>query len=119
MVSTTRRRGAESEADAWANQGLYADAGPVKRASLAGSKGDNPVDGNNTTNTRSDTKRAEEMRRRILDLTEEYYGLAHGGKPFVHGESTVPVSGRVYGASDMRAQAPGLAASAAARKPLY
>ncbi len=46
--------------------------------------------------------KAEDLRRQILDLTEEYAALAHAPQPFRPGESATPVSGRVYGASEMR-----------------
>jgi CDP-6-deoxy-D-xylo-4-hexulose-3-dehydrase len=48
------------------------------------------------------TSRAGILRQRILDLVAEYYALVHAPKPFVAGESTVPVSGRVYGAEDIQ-----------------
>lgn len=43
-----------------------------------------------------------ELRALILDLTGEYARRFHAPKPFVPGESPVPVSGKVYGESDMR-----------------
>lgn len=43
-----------------------------------------------------------ELRALILDLTGEYARRFHEPKPFVAGESPVPVSGKVYGASDMQ-----------------
>jgi CDP-6-deoxy-D-xylo-4-hexulose-3-dehydrase len=43
-----------------------------------------------------------QMRDMILGLTEEYARRFHAPKPFVPGESPVPVSGKVYGANDMR-----------------
>lgn len=43
-----------------------------------------------------------ELRALILDLTGEYARRFHGAKPFVAGESAVPVSGKVYGEPDMR-----------------
>ena len=46
---------------------------------------------------------AEEIRAQILELTARYAELAHAPKPFTPGQSPVPVSGRVYGASDMQA----------------
>ena len=46
---------------------------------------------------------SEELRARILDLVEEYARVAHGQKPFVRGTSPVPVSGKVYGAEELRA----------------
>ena len=50
----------------------------------------------------SSTLSAEELRQRILDLVEEYAQLAHSPGPFQPGVSKVPVSGRVYGAEEMR-----------------
>jgi len=43
-----------------------------------------------------------QLREMILDLTGEYARRFHATKPFVPGESPVPVSGKVYGANDMR-----------------
>jgi CDP-4-dehydro-6-deoxyglucose reductase, E1 len=43
-----------------------------------------------------------QLRALILDLTGEYARRFHAPKPFVPGESPVPVSGKVYGDSDMR-----------------
>lgn len=43
-----------------------------------------------------------ELRALILDLTGEYARRFHETKPFIAGESPVPVSGKVYGASDMQ-----------------
>ncbi|PKB14538.1 CDP-6-deoxy-D-xylo-4-hexulose-3-dehydrase [Novosphingobium kunmingense] len=43
-----------------------------------------------------------QLRELILNLTGEYADRFHAPKPFVPGESPVPVSGKVYGASDMR-----------------
>ena len=42
------------------------------------------------------------LRARILALVEEYHALAHAPKAFEAGASPVPVSGRIYDASDMR-----------------
>lgn len=44
-----------------------------------------------------------QLRRLILDLVGEYAQRHHAPKAFVAGESPVPVSGKVYGAEDMRA----------------
>ncbi len=44
----------------------------------------------------------ETLRQMILDLVGEYARRAHAPKSFVAGESPVPVSGKVYGAEDMR-----------------
>ena len=41
------------------------------------------------------------LRRQILSLTAEYARVAHAERPFVAGESPVPVSGKVYGAEEM------------------
>lgn len=43
-----------------------------------------------------------EFRSVILDLVGEYARRFHAPKPFVPGESPVPVSGKVFGDSDMR-----------------
>ncbi len=43
-----------------------------------------------------------QLRSLILNLTEEYARRFHAPKTFVPGESVVPVSGKVYDASDMR-----------------
>jgi CDP-4-dehydro-6-deoxyglucose reductase, E1 len=42
------------------------------------------------------------LRKRILDLVAEYHQIAHARKPFVPGESSVPVSGRVFDAQDVQ-----------------
>lgn len=43
-----------------------------------------------------------QLRSLILDLTGEYARRFHATKPFVPGQSAVPVSGKVYGDTDMR-----------------
>ena len=43
-----------------------------------------------------------QLRTLILDLTGDYARRFHAPKPFVAGESPVPVSGKVYGDSDMQ-----------------
>ncbi|MEW6437585.1 MAG: lipopolysaccharide biosynthesis protein RfbH [Pseudomonadota bacterium] len=43
----------------------------------------------------------EELRAQILALTARYAEIAHAPKPFVAGQSPVPVSGRVYDGRDM------------------
>jgi len=55
-----------------------------------------------TTNFDSSSLSEAELRALILDLTGEYARRFHAPKPFVPGESPVPVSGKVYGDSDMR-----------------
>ncbi len=49
-----------------------------------------------------DTSEAAALRAQILELTEKYAALAHGPKNFVAGKSAVPVSGKVYGAPELR-----------------
>lgn len=44
----------------------------------------------------------EQLRSLILDLTGEHARRFHAPEPFVPGTSRVPVSGKVYGESDMR-----------------
>lgn len=51
----------------------------------------------------AETESPEDLRARILELTKRYAELAHSPKPFTLGKSSVPVSGRVYGASEMQA----------------
>ncbi|MDP1735911.1 MAG: lipopolysaccharide biosynthesis protein RfbH [Caulobacter sp.] len=43
-----------------------------------------------------------ELRARILDLAGEYARRFHAPKPFVPGASPIPVSGKVFGETDMR-----------------
>ena len=45
--------------------------------------------------------RAEELRRRILELTAQYHAAKFPVREFVPGESVVPVSGKVIGAEDI------------------
>jgi CDP-4-dehydro-6-deoxyglucose reductase, E1 len=45
--------------------------------------------------------RADEIRATMQQLTAEYYQVVHREKPFVAGESPVPVSGRVFDNQDM------------------
>jgi CDP-6-deoxy-D-xylo-4-hexulose-3-dehydrase len=47
-------------------------------------------------------ERKAELRARILDLVTEYHDVAFAPKPFVPGESPVPVSGKVLDADEMR-----------------
>jgi CDP-4-dehydro-6-deoxyglucose reductase, E1 len=47
--------------------------------------------------------RAEELRQQILDLVAEYSREAFPQKQFVAGESSVPVSGRVFDGEDVQA----------------
>jgi CDP-6-deoxy-D-xylo-4-hexulose-3-dehydrase len=48
------------------------------------------------------SSQAESLRDRILDLVSEYYEAAFPERTFVPGETSVPVSGRVFDARDMR-----------------
>lgn len=45
----------------------------------------------------------EQLRGKILDLVEEYAQSAHADRPFIPGQSTVAVSGKVYGGEELRA----------------
>jgi CDP-6-deoxy-D-xylo-4-hexulose-3-dehydrase len=45
---------------------------------------------------------AEALRARILALVAEYHAMAFPERPFVPGETPVPVSGRVFGASEIQ-----------------
>ena len=45
---------------------------------------------------------AEEVRREILALVAEYHEVAFAPRDFVPGESAVPVSGKVFGASEVQ-----------------
>jgi len=45
---------------------------------------------------------AEELRREILALVAEYHEVAFAPREFVPGESAVPVSGKVFGASEIQ-----------------
>ena len=49
-----------------------------------------------------ETSEAAALRAQILELTEKYAALAHGPREFVAGKSAVPVSGKVYGAPELR-----------------
>ena len=43
-----------------------------------------------------------QIKAEIMALVEEYCAVAHGPKPFVAGQSPVPVSGRAFDASDVK-----------------
>ena len=49
-----------------------------------------------------ETPEAAALRARILDLVDDYHRLAHGKPDFEPGLTSVPVSGRVYAAQDLR-----------------
>jgi CDP-4-dehydro-6-deoxyglucose reductase, E1 len=48
------------------------------------------------------TASADALRGQIADLVQQYAALAHAPKPFVPGESPVPVSGKVIGARELQ-----------------
>ncbi len=48
------------------------------------------------------SSQVEALRDRILDLVSEYHSAAFAPRPFVPGETPVPVSGRVFDDEDMR-----------------
>jgi CDP-4-dehydro-6-deoxyglucose reductase, E1 len=48
------------------------------------------------------SSQAESLRERILDLVAEYHAEAFASRPFVPGETPIPVSGRVFDGDDMR-----------------
>lgn len=50
----------------------------------------------------TDKRTAEALRQQILELVEEYHDLRWQEQRFVPGESTVPVSGRVFDADDLK-----------------
>jgi len=47
-------------------------------------------------------QRANELRQQILDLVAQYHQEAFPGQPFVPGETAIPVSGRVFDASELQ-----------------
>jgi CDP-6-deoxy-D-xylo-4-hexulose-3-dehydrase len=56
----------------------------------------------NRRSTLPPARSPEDVRTDIMDLVEEYFRVAHGAKPFVPGESTVPISGRTFDATDVK-----------------
>ena len=48
------------------------------------------------------SSQAESLRERILDLVSEYHDAAFASQPFIPGQTSVPVSGRVFDAEDVR-----------------
>jgi CDP-4-dehydro-6-deoxyglucose reductase, E1 len=48
------------------------------------------------------TSRAEELRSQILELVSEYHEVAFAPREFVPGESSVPVSGKVFDATEIQ-----------------
>jgi CDP-6-deoxy-D-xylo-4-hexulose-3-dehydrase len=47
-------------------------------------------------------ERAQELRKQILELAAEYCDEAFAARPFVAGETAVPVSGKVFDGAEMR-----------------
>lgn len=55
------------------------------------------------SNSKLDTiTKSVELRKQILDLVSEYTKVSHSSQPFIPGETLVPVSGRVYGDTELR-----------------
>jgi CDP-6-deoxy-D-xylo-4-hexulose-3-dehydrase len=50
---------------------------------------------------KSSSPEAAALRKEVLAKTCEYFSAAYGDRPFVQGEDTVPVSGRVFDERDM------------------
>jgi CDP-6-deoxy-D-xylo-4-hexulose-3-dehydrase len=50
----------------------------------------------------SDQKRADQLRKEIAALVEQYHQAAFPAKPFLGGISTLPVSGKVFDADEMQ-----------------
>ncbi len=48
------------------------------------------------------TSQESVLRKRILDLVVEYHQIAHARPPFVPGESSIPVAGRVFDSQDVQ-----------------
>jgi len=46
--------------------------------------------------------RAHQLRSQILDLVGEYFEAEFAGRPFVPGETSIPVSGKVFDAAELR-----------------
>jgi CDP-6-deoxy-D-xylo-4-hexulose-3-dehydrase len=55
-----------------------------------------------TGSTDSPSGRADQLRQRILELVGEYHDLAFAPQRFIPGETSVPVSGRVFDAAEMQ-----------------
>lgn len=50
---------------------------------------------------RSKSERAEELRKQILELVDDYFAAAYEDRPFQPGKDVVPVSGRVFDAREI------------------
>lgn len=56
----------------------------------------------NTERHAADAKTSEAIRREIAGLVQQYADAVFAETPFVPGESPVPVSGRVIGATELK-----------------
>ncbi|WP_409362855.1 lipopolysaccharide biosynthesis protein RfbH [Bradyrhizobium diazoefficiens] len=54
------------------------------------------------SSARSGQRSLDDIRASIMELVEEYSAIAHAPKQFVAGQSSVPVSGRVFDSSDVK-----------------
>ena len=52
--------------------------------------------------TNSVTKTPESIRSEIAELVEQFAALTYAPKPFISGETPVPVSGKVIGAAELK-----------------
>ena len=59
------------------------------------------MDSNRRPLLEKSVSQAEQLRQQILDLVQDYHQAAFAERPFVPGESAVPVSGRVFGAHEI------------------
>lgn len=55
-----------------------------------------------TASTLNPQNQLDALRTQIGDLVQQYADIAHAPKPFVPGETAVPVSGKVIGAGELR-----------------
>lgn len=57
---------------------------------------------NTTTSTVNFQPKLDQLRSQISDLVQKYADIAYAPKPFVPGETPVPVSGKVIGAAELK-----------------
>ena len=57
---------------------------------------------NTTTSTVNFQPKLDQLRSQISDLVQQYADIAYAPKPFVPGETPVPVSGKVIGAAELK-----------------
>ena len=55
-----------------------------------------------TTSTVNFQPQLDKLRSQISELVQQYADIAYAPKPFVPGDSTVPVSGKVIGAKELQ-----------------